>query len=138
MERREVVNASKENDRLDEWAFDAGAPSAIPVPPDLPFPGPDFPPTQAPTPQPGSSPARFGASSTARPICLYFGPAGERCYRPALNNGFCSRHQPDPSSTVLRDEARARTKKAAATVGILAALWPIIEELLRQLFRLLR
>jgi hypothetical protein len=71
-------------------------------------------------------------------MCLYLGPAGERCDRPALDNGFCPRHQLDVSATTLRDESRARKKKAAATVGVIAALWPLIEELLRQIFRLLR
>jgi hypothetical protein len=122
MERREVVNASKENAKPDEWAFDLGAPSPIGEPASTPLPVAGFPQVQ----------------SSARALCLYFGPAGERCYRAALDNGFCARHQPTRSPAELRDEGRARTKKAAATVGIVAALWPLVEELLRQLFRLLR
>lgn len=73
-----------------------------------------------------------------RPLCLYLGPAGERCYRPALDNGFCPSHQPNASPGALRDASRSRKKKAAATVGIIAAFWPLIEELIRQLLRLLR
>jgi hypothetical protein len=122
MERREVVNASNENAKLDGWAFDPGTPSPIAEAPPTEFPASRFP----------------TAQSNTRPLCLYLGPGGGRCYRPALDNGFCTRHQPNQSPSALRDESRARTKKAAATVGIVAALWPLIEELLRQLFRLLR
>ncbi|HLV96586.1 MAG TPA: hypothetical protein VKS44_15450 [Candidatus Acidoferrales bacterium] len=122
MERREVVNASNENTQPDEWGFDASNPSSIAQASTSQFPGDQFPARQ----------------STSRPLCLYLGPGGERCYQQALDNGFCARHQPNRSPTALPDEGRARTKKAAATVGILAALWPLIEELLRQIFRLLR
>jgi hypothetical protein len=132
MERREVVNASNENAQADEWVFDLGSPSSIPQPANTPFPGTDFPNSQTQTPQ------TRAARSAARHACLYFGPSGERCYRPALNNGFCARHQDNPSPTALRDEARARTKKAAAAAGIIAVIWPLIEELLRQLFRFFR
>lgn len=122
MERREVVNASNENTQPNEWGFDVSDPSSVAQAPAGEFPGDQFPASQ----------------SASRSLCLYFGPGGERCCRPALDNGFCTRHQPSRSPTRLPDESRARTKKAAATVGILAALWPLIEELLRQIFRLVR
>lgn len=122
MERREVVNASNENTQPSEWGFDASDPSSIAQASASQFPGRSIPASQ----------------STSRPRCLYFGSGGERCYQPALDNGFCTRHQPSRSPSALPNEGRARTKKAAATVGILAALWPLIEELLRQIFRLLR
>jgi Family of unknown function (DUF5763) len=122
MERREVVNASNENAQPDEWSFDNPAPSSMAPAPAAQFPATPFP----------------AGQSTSRSVCLYFGPGGERCYRPALDNGFCTRHQPNASPTGPPDEARARRKKTAATIGILAALWPLIEELLRQIFRLFR
>jgi|GEM_PF-2357393 len=171
MERREVVNASKESGR------EAGQDSSVSKEYGWTGPG-DFPgakeygrggqwdfskeynqpgewtftppevdpigqvePAQFPSEAPGSQSASslFPAGQSAnRPLCLYFGPAGERCYRPALDNGFCPRHQPNASPTAPRDESRARKKKAAATVGIIAALWPLVEELLRQIFRLIR
>jgi hypothetical protein len=144
MERREVVNGSKENAQPDEWEFLAQAPSSItPTPYSItPAPAPQFPSIQSETaqfPSAESKSTQFPrAQSPSRPLCLYFGPAGERCYQPALDNGFCRRHQPNRSPTALGDEARARTKKAAAVTGVIAVLWPLIEELLRQIFRLFR
>ncbi|HKS67754.1 MAG TPA: hypothetical protein VJR26_10985 [Candidatus Acidoferrales bacterium] len=123
MERREVVNASNGNILADEWAFSASAGTSAGQPHE----------TEAPITQFPANPA------AGRSLCLYFGPSGERCYQQALDNGFCKRHQPNASPTTASgDESRARRKKAAATLGILAALWPLIEELLRQIFRLLR
>ena len=123
--------ASKEYDQPGEWTF---------TPPEV-EPISQVTPTQFPSEAAGSQSAGslFPASQSAnRLLCLYFGPAGERCYRPAQDNGFCPRHQPNASPTAPRDESRARKKKAVATVGIIAALWPLVEELLRQIFRLLR
>jgi hypothetical protein len=132
MERREVVNASNEYEQPGEWTF-----SAPKVEPIASVSGTPFPSSPTANDQPGGlqTPASQAASG---PLCLYLGPAGERCYRPALADGFCSRHQLNPTATAPRDEARARRKKAAATVGIVAALWPLIEELIRQIFRLFR
>lgn len=147
MERREVVNASKAKARPDEWSFET--PTVTPIPPvsaaphssdftpigqpdDLQFPTAQFPEGQR------SAMQALRTPSSPRPPCLYLGPGGERCYRPALDNGFCSRHQQNSSPAAPQDDSRARKKKAAAAVGILAVIWPLIEELLRQIFRLLR
>jgi hypothetical protein len=115
-----------------KWTFVRPTVETIPqMPPDR-FPGA---PTAGGQPSPTPFPSR---ETTNRLMCLYLGPAGERCDRPALDNGFCPRHQPGATATTLRDESRARKKKAAATVGVVAMLWPIIEQILRAIFRLLR
>ncbi len=133
MDRREVVNNPDESDAPDEWTL--SRPRLKPIPRDIPPGVPAATSTATPTAAPQLA---SGPQLATRPMCLYLGPAGERCYRPALDNGFCPAHQPNASPSAVRDQSRARKKKAAATVGIIAALWPVIEELLRQLFRLLR
>jgi hypothetical protein len=65
--------------------------------------------------------------------CLYFGPQGQRCSRPALTGGFCSRHQPEAESA--KTSSRGVPRIAAAGIGILAALWPIIFDVLRVIIR---
>src|ERR1700733_11119284 len=67
--------------------------------------------------------------------CLYFGPAGERCDRRALEGGFCARHRPGASRAGLSTQV---PKRAVAAAGVLAALWPILADLIRELIRLLR
>src|SRR5271157_6011556 len=55
----------------------------------------------------GVEPASYGLSTTLdsgrstsgknrndQGPCLYFGPQGQRCSRPAIANGFCARHKP--------------------------------------------
>jgi hypothetical protein len=48
----------------------------------------------------GVAAARYGVAATDRKNsgdqgpCLYFGPQGQRCDRPAIANGFCARHLP--------------------------------------------
>ncbi len=67
--------------------------------------------------------------------CLYIGPAGQRCNCPAGESGFCSKHgvnQQDDTSSSLH------VKRGLAVIGVLAALWPFIAELVRELLRLLR
>lgn len=166
MDRREVVNSPKEYDAPSEWA-PSGPSASASAPDgaasrgaatlrfryggmrgasgrpgarlNLPVPDVGVMPqaTRAQLPSKPKSAGFRGAPSASRPLCLYLGPAGERCYQPALDNGFCPAHQPNASPSALRDQSRSRKKKAAATVGIIAAFWPIIEEVLRQLFRLM-
>lgn len=150
MERREVVNASKEYDEPGEWTF-AGSRAPLTQAVMYQFPGRRAPgdgpstleiPTGRP-PGPGvssqASSVQVGASQGVNRLpCLYFGPAGERCNRPALDSGFCARHQANASPTALPDESRTRKKKTIATLGIIATLWPLVEELIRQIFRLLK
>jgi hypothetical protein len=63
--------------------------------------------------------------------CLYLGPQGQRCNNPALAGGFCARHRPGGASAASRSIPRV----AAAGIGILAAMWPVLADLLRELFR---
>lgn len=66
--------------------------------------------------------------------CLYLGPDGSRCDRPAVKGGFCLKHDPE-----LREQALGSwLRKAGAALLLLAALWPHIAEVLRALFRWLR
>lgn len=81
--------------------------------------------------------APAGLSPAVKTPCLYIGPAGQRCDRPARADGFCSKHQQNasdsnevPSSTIA--------KRALAVIGVIAALWPLIVDLVRELLRLLR
>ena len=63
----------------------------------------------------GVEPAPYGVSSTRYVVastipknsgdqgpCLYFGPQGQRCDRPAIADGFCARHLPGQLNQSLR------------------------------------
>jgi hypothetical protein len=67
--------------------------------------------------------------------CLYLGPAGQRCSRRAVEGGFCARHQPDGSQVLSIPQVSRRT---VALLGLLAVLWPVLADLIRELMRLLR
>jgi len=71
-------------------------------------------------------------SESPRGSCLYFGPAGQRCNRPALRGGFCARHQP---GTVLDAPAKRLPRRTAAVLALLAAIWPLVADLVRELMR---
>jgi hypothetical protein len=64
--------------------------------------------------------------------CLHFGARGERCARPAVADGYCSKHHPDPG---LRTPGRSYTRVLVATVALVMILWPYITELVRDLVR---
>jgi hypothetical protein len=66
--------------------------------------------------------------------CLYLGPAGQRCYRPALKGGFCAAHQPGATA---RAKIGKKSKVVAAIAGIGGALWPYIYDFVRELIRIL-
>jgi hypothetical protein len=83
---------------------------------------------------PGAA-TRSTAESEQGP-CLYFGPAGQRCSRPALAGGFCSRHSPD-----ARTDAATTTISPRKLIAILAAavaLWPILADVIRAILRFIR
>lgn len=80
-----------------------------------------------------SAPASTGGQGT----CLYLGPSGQRCDRPAIDGSFCARHQP-PGQRVRRLTPKQVSRRAAASVGVLAVLWPVLADLIRELLRLLR
>jgi hypothetical protein len=75
------------------------------------------------------------AGQTDEGPCLYLGPAGQRCYRPALKGGFCAVHQ--PGATAARATIGRKSKLAAAIAGIGGALWPYIYDFVRELMRIL-
>jgi hypothetical protein len=66
--------------------------------------------------------------------CLYLGPAGQRCYRPALKGGFCAAHQPGATA---RAKLGKKSKIAAAAAGLGGVLWPYIYDFVRELIRIL-
>lgn len=69
----------------------------------------------------------------SRGSCLYFGPRGERCTRPASESSFCAQHQSggtDADSISPRFLGRAMT-----AFGVLALILPILVDVLRALAR---
>jgi hypothetical protein len=87
--------------------------------------------------------------------CLHFGPQGQRCSRPAIANGFCARHMPAQLSSQPgkfgqspKQAAASYARPGGAALGsrplgriiaigiaIFAALWPVVADLLREIFR---
>jgi hypothetical protein len=73
--------------------------------------------------------------------CLYFGPAGQRCDRRASAGGFCARHQPNDADRFAEMRSASLpqiSKRALGAAGIIAVLWPILFDLIRELLRFLR
>ncbi len=68
------------------------------------------------------------------PKCLHFGPNGKRCSRPAAIGGFCDKHDPEraapPDLPLLR--------MAAAVLLLIALLWPLLADVVRELRSWLR
>ena len=64
-------------------------------------------------------------SPNAAPQCLHLSRSGERCQRPALEDGFCELHGPD---AVSRFNTAARRRLFAILLGA-AILWPILVDL---------
>jgi hypothetical protein len=67
--------------------------------------------------------------------CLYLGPSGQRCGRRAVAGSFCARHQPGTSQTLSLPQI---SRRSVAVIGLLAVLWPVLADLIRELVRLLR
>ena len=67
--------------------------------------------------------------------CLYLGPGGQRCNRRATQGGFCARHQPGGSGGLALPQV---SRRGIALLGLLAVLWPVLADLLRELIRFLR
>lgn len=66
--------------------------------------------------------------------CLYFGPGGERCNRPALESGFCLEHAGN-----MEDKTSTKPKKViAAIMAILALLWPVLGDVVKFIMRWIR
>ncbi len=66
--------------------------------------------------------------------CLYLGPRGQRCGNPAISGGFCARHEPSELGGP-KVASRGVSRVVAAGIGILAAMWPILADLLREVLR---
>jgi hypothetical protein len=66
--------------------------------------------------------------------CLYLGPRGQRCGNPAISGGFCARHEPSELGGA-KIASRGVSRVVAAGIGILAAMWPILADLLREVLR---
>jgi hypothetical protein len=115
MDRSVSVNVQSDRDTSE---FESG------FPPDGP-PAGDFP-LDVPTGPPGK--IDLGP-------CLYLGPAGQRCDRRAADGSFCLRHQPDSISEASRIQL---ARRSLAVIGVLAVLWPVLADLIRELIRFFR
>ena len=60
--------------------------------------------------------------------CLYFGPKGERCSRPALEGCYCASHQANGAASI---SARSYSRVLAATIALILIVWPYISDLVR-------
>lgn len=76
--------------------------------------------------------ARGAVSGWSYGPCLYLGPRGQRCMRPALEGGFCARHSPE----AIRREIWIWSRRLAAILLTVALLWPIIASFLGALSHL--
>jgi hypothetical protein len=64
---------------------------------------------------------------------LYLGPAGQRCASPALEGGFCARHQ--PGAPVAEGAFGRPSRLMAAVLAILGMLWPLLSVVIREILR---
>ncbi len=78
--------------------------------------------------------AAIPSSASDEGPCLYLGPAGQRCYRRAVKDGFCAEHQPGAS---MRKKLGKKSKLMAAIAAVGGALWPYIYDFVHQLLRIL-
>jgi hypothetical protein len=106
----------------------------------------NFDPDASAAPEFGIAQTADGVASTIQKTpsdqgpCLYFGPQGQRCDRRAVADGFCRRHLPAqlglPSQQgVARSDSKRFARVIAVGIAIFAALWPVIADLLREIFR---
>jgi hypothetical protein len=82
-----------------------------------------------------SATATGGREPVDQGPCLHFGPAGERCSRRAVEGGFCERHQIGGGQALSVQQI---SRRALAAIGVIAMLWPVLADLIRELIRLLR
>lgn len=81
---------------------------------------------------PENASAPSGDQTWAYGSCLYLGPNGQRCPRPALEGGFCARHAADAISA----SPWAWFRRLAGLLVAAAILWPIIQSFLEELSHL--
>jgi hypothetical protein len=107
--------------------------STGPVRPFNPHPvrdsGADFRSTISDTDRPAASITSAAKRSDQGP-CLYLGSKGQRCSDPATADGFCAKHQPGAAKA-----SSGTASRLAAGIGILAAMWPVLADLLREVLR---
>ncbi len=96
-----------------------------------------------PTPY-GVASAPYGVETNSRGTpgdqgpCLYLGPQGQRCDRRAIANGFCARHLPSKlgePGVAPRSFRRPLSRIIAVGFAILAALWPVVADVVREIIR---
>lgn len=81
-------------------------------------------------------PEELGDDSSVDPAgkwgtCLYFGPGGERCGRPAEASGFCSRHRGGAEAKAVRTTSPAKQNRILAAIfALLGILWSVLSPLL--------
>ena len=63
--------------------------------------------------------------------CLYLGPSGQRCAKPALEGGFCAVHSPSSGEAI----APNRKRVLAAVAAIIGILWPYVDDVVREIIR---
>lgn len=97
-------------------------------------PGADVEPAAAASPGSGTMGVRIPQQLNDQGPCLYLGPAGQRCERPALAGGFCARHMPG-AKIIKRVSAPSRI--LAAIAAILGILWPYLADVVREIMRLI-
>jgi hypothetical protein len=83
------------------------------------------------TPKVETGTPEIQADGRDRGPCLYLGPNGQRCNRPATEGGFCAVHGPHPHQAI----ATNRTRVLAAVVAIIGILWPYVDDLVREIIR---
>jgi len=63
--------------------------------------------------------------------CLYLGPSGQRCAKPALEGGFCALHSPHSGAAITPNRRRV----LAAVAAIAGILWPYVDDVVREIIR---
>jgi len=119
MRRDLKVNAEQDSEEEPDMPWDFGA---------LKWPGRED--------MPGDSPsvAAPAPGEKAYGTCLYFGPAGQRCDRPADPSGFCREHVGN-----IEGKPSARPGRViAAIMAILALLWPVLGDVVQFILRWIR
>ena len=63
--------------------------------------------------------------------CLYLGPSGQRCARPALEGGFCAVH----SARLRRGDHPESEAGAGGRRRDCGILWPYVDDVVREIIR---
>ena len=63
--------------------------------------------------------------------CLYLGPSGQRCAKPALEGGFCAVHSPGAGVAITPNRRRV----LAVVAAIIGILWPYVDDVVREIIR---